>query len=154
MTEHWQPSWRTNGHKEPDDVQQPAHINSLSRPTTANHVKSKDLAQKILFYTKNTEVLVQTLVSLAQGDVEGTKPSDQIRAIEVLLDRVLGKAPAVIDIQGEVVHKTINDFSDDELRSLVDLRERIIEGESRPANTNLTPHLDDFTGENPVDDDQ
>ena len=153
MVEHWQPSWRTNGDK-PEKPAALPHLNHLSQPTVANPIKSKDLAQKILFYTKNTEVLVQTLVSLAQGDIDGTKPSDQIRAIEVLLDRVLGKAPAVIDIQGEVVHKTISDFSDDELRSLVDLRERIIEGESRPANTNLTPHPDDFTGENPVDDDQ
>jgi len=76
------------------------------------------------------------LVSLAQGDIDGTKPSDQIRAIEVLLDRVLGKAPAIIDIQGEIVHKTINDFSDDELRSLVDLRKRIIDGEARPIDDN------------------
>ena len=153
MVEHWQPSWRTNGDK-PEKPADSTHLNHLSRPTVASPIKSKDLAQKILFHTKNTEVLVQTLVSLAQGDIEGTKPSDQIRAIEVLLDRVLGKAPAIIDIQGEIVHKTISDFSDDELRSLVDLRERIIEGETRPVTGDLTPHLDDFTGDNPVDNDQ
>jgi len=135
MVEHWQPSWRTNGDK-PEKPAALPHLNHLSQPTVANPIKSKDLAQKILFYTKNTEVLVQTLVSLAQGDIDGTKPSDQIRAIEVLLDRVLGKAPAIIDIQGEIVHKTINDFSDDELRSLVDLRKRIIDGEARPIDDN------------------
>jgi hypothetical protein len=136
MAEQWQPSWRTNGHKKPADVQQPAHINHLSRPTTANSIKSKDLAQRILYHTKNTEVLVQTLVALAEGQIEGTKPSDQIRAIEVLLDRVLGKAPAIIDIQGEIVHKSVSDFSDDELRSLVDLRKRIIDGEAKPIDDN------------------
>ena len=135
MVEHWQPSWRTNGDK-PEKPAGLPHLNHLSQPTTANPIKSKDLAQKILFYTKDTEVLVQTLVALAQGDIDGTKPSDQIRAIEVLLDRVLGKAPAVIDIQGEIVHKTISDFSDDELRSLVDLRKRIIDGEAQPVDDN------------------
>lgn len=135
MVEHWQPSWRTNGDK-PENESEPVHLNHLSRPTVANPVKSKDLAQKILFHTKDTEVLVQTLVALAQGEIEGTKPSDQIRAIEVLLDRVLGKAPAVIDIQGEIVHKSIGDFSDDELRSLVDLRKRIIDGEAQLLDDN------------------
>ena len=135
MAEHWQPSWRTNGDK-PEKPAALPHLNHLSQPTVANPIKSKDLAQKILFYTKDTEVLVQTLVSLAQGDIEGTKPSDQIRAIEVLFDRVLGKAPAIIDIQGEIVHKTISDFSDDELRLLVDLRKRIIDGEARPVDDN------------------
>jgi len=119
MTEHWQPSWRTNGGK-PEKPAGLPHLNHLSQPTVANPIKSKDLAQK----------------SLAQGDIEGTKPSDQIRAIEVLFDRVLGKAPAIIDIQGEIVHKTISDFSDDELRLLVDLRKRIIDGEARPVDDN------------------
>ena len=136
MVEHWQPSWRTNGHKEEKDVPQPTHLNSLSRPTTANNIKSKDLAQRILFHTKNTEVLVETLVSLAMGDIEGTKPSDQLRAIEILFDRVVGKAPAIIDIQGEIVHKSVSDFSDEELRSLVDLRKRIIDGEAKPIDDN------------------
>ena len=136
MVEHWQPSWRSNGKKEEKDVPQPTHQNTLSRPTTANHIKSKDLAQRILFHTKNTEVLVETLVSLAMGDIEGTKPSDQIRAIEILFDRVVGKAPAVIDIQGEIVHKSVSDFSDDELRSLVDLRKRIIDGEAKSIDNN------------------
>ena len=135
MVEHWQPSWRTEDDKPERPVGLP-HLYRLSEPTTANPIKSKDLARKILFYTKDTEILVQTLVALAQGDVEGAKPSDQIRAIEVLLDRVLGKAPAVIDIQGEVVHKSISDFSDDELRSLVDLRKRIIDGEARLLDDN------------------
>ena len=76
------------------------------------------------------------MVSLAMGDIEGTKPSDQIRAIEILFDRVVGKAPASIDIQGEIVHKAVSDFSDEELRSLVDLRKRIIDGEAKPIDDN------------------
>lgn len=76
------------------------------------------------------------MVSLAMGDIEGTKPSDQIRAIEILFDRVVGKAPAIIDIQGEIVHKAVSDFSDEELRSLVDLRKRIIDGEAKPIDDN------------------
>ena len=58
------------------------------------------------------------------------------------MDRAFGKAAQVVEIEGEVVHKAINDFSDDELRSLVDLRKRIIDGTSNPP---LTPHLDDFS---------
>ena len=72
--------------------------------------------------------MVRRLVALAQGEIEGSKPHDQIRAIEMLIDRAFGKAPQIVEIEGEVVHKTISDFSDDELRSLVDLRRRIIEG--------------------------
>ena len=108
--------------------------NEVEKPRMANSVKSKDLAQRILFYTQNTDLLVRRLVALSQGEIDGTRPADQVRAIELLLDRVFGKAPAVIDIQGEITHKAINDFSDDELRALVDLRNRIIEGEVTPVD--------------------
>ena len=90
--------------------------------------RGKDLANKILFSTQNGDMLVRRLVALAQGEIEDSKPHDQIRAIEMLLDRAFGKAPVTVEIEGEVVHRAINDFSDDELRSLVDLRRRIIEG--------------------------
>jgi len=50
------------------------------------------------------------------------------------MERAFGKAAQVIEVDGEVVHRNIDDFSDDELRSLVDLRKRIIEGTSRPVD--------------------
>ena len=96
--------------------------------------RSKDLAEKILYSTQNADVLVRRLVAVANGEIEGAKVSDQLRAIEMLLERAFGKAAQVIEVDGEVVHRNIDDFSDDELRSLVDLRKRIIEGTSRPVD--------------------
>ena len=83
---------------------------------------------------------------MANGEIEGAKVADQLRAIEMLLERAFGKAAQVIEVDGEVIHRNIDDFSDEELRALVDLRKRIIEGTSRPIETDLTPHMDDFTG--------
>ncbi len=107
--------------------------------------RSKDLAEKILYSTQNADILVRRLVAVAQGEIDGAKVSDQLRAIEMLMERAFGKAAQVIEVDGEVVHRNIDDFSDDELRSLVDLRKRIIDGTSHPIEPDLTPHLDDFT---------
>ena len=64
----------------------------------------------------------------------------------MLMERAFGKAAQVIEVDGEVVHRNIDDFSDEELRSLVDLRKRIIDGTASPVeDVPLTPHLDDFT---------
>ena len=109
----WQPQWRKG---------------ESGNPSGKPVKRGKDLANKILFSTQNGDMLVRRLVALAQGEIEGSKPHDQIRAIEMLIDRAFGMAPQIVEIEGEVVHKTISDFSDDELRSLVDLRRRIIEG--------------------------
>ena len=109
----WQPQWRKG---------------ESGNPSGKPVKRGKDLANKILFSTQNGDMLVRRLVALAQGEIGGSKPHDQIRAIEMLIDRAFGKAPQIVEIEGEVVHKTISDFSDDELRSLVDLRRRIIEG--------------------------
>ena len=113
---NWQPPWRKG---------------ESGNPAGTPVKRSKDLAQKILFSTQNGEMLVRRLVALAQGEIEGSKPHDQIRAIELLMERAYGKATQVVEIEGEVVHRAINDFSDDELRSLVELRRNIIEGTSR-----------------------
>ena len=113
---NWQPPWRKG---------------ESGNPAGTPVKRSKDLAQKILFSTQNGEMLVRRLVALAQGEIEGSRPSDQIRAIELLMDRAYGKATQVVEIEGEVVHRAINDFSDDELRSLVELRRNIIEGTVR-----------------------
>ena len=75
-------------------------------------------------------MLVRRLVAVAQGEIEGAKVADQLRAIEMLLERAFGKAAQVIEVDGEVIHRNIDDFSDEELRGLVDLRKRIIEGTS------------------------
>ena len=107
--------------------------------------RSKELAEKILYSTQNSDVLVRRLVAVAQGEIEGAKGADQLRAIEMLLERAFGKAAQVIEVDGEVIHRNIDDFSDEELRALVDLRKRIIEGTSRPVEPDLTPHISDFT---------
>ena len=113
---NWRPPWRKG---------------ESGNPNGTPVKRSKDLAQKILFSTQNGEMLVRRLVALAQGEIEGAKPNDQIRAIELLMDRAYGKATQVVEIEGEVVHRAINDFTDDELRSLVALRRNIIEGTAR-----------------------
>ena len=115
----WRPPWRKG---------------ESGNPSGKPVKHSKDLARKILFSTQNGEMLVKRLVALAQGEIEGSRPSDQIRAIELLMERAFGKATQVIEVEGEVVHRAINDFSDDELRALVDLRKRIIDGTSRVSD--------------------
>ena len=96
--------------------------------------RSKELAEKILYSTQDSDVLVRRLVAVANGEIEGAKVADQLRAIEMLLERAFGKAAQVIEVDGEVIHRNIDDFSDEELRALVDLRKRIIEGTSRPID--------------------
>ena len=133
VPDNWAPPWRPG--------------ESGNHGTGARPVKrSKELAEKILYSTQNSDVLVRRLVAVAQGEIEGAKVADQLRAIEMLLERAFGKAAQVIEVDGEVIHRNIDDFSDEELRALVDLRKRIIEGTSRPIETDLTPHMDDFTG--------
>jgi len=117
----WAPPWRPG--------------ESGNSETGARPIKrSKELAEKILYSTQNADVLVRRLVAVANGEIEGAKVSDQLRAIEMLLERAFGKAAQVIEVDGEVVHRNIDDFSDDELRSLVDLRKRIIEGTSHTVD--------------------
>ncbi len=78
---NWRPQWRKG---------------ESGNPSGTPVKKSKDLAQKILFSTQNGEMLVRRLVALAQGEIEGSRPSDQIRAIELLMDRAFGKATQLI----------------------------------------------------------
>ena len=77
----WRPPWRKG---------------ESGNPSGKPVKHSKDLARKILFSTQNGEMLVRRLVALAQGEIEGAKPSDQIRAIELLMERAFGKATQVI----------------------------------------------------------
>ena len=123
----WRPPWRKG---------------ESGNPSGKPIKHSKDLARKILFSTQNGEMLVKRLVALAQGEIEGARPSDQIRAIELLMERAFGKATQVIEVEGEVVHRAINDFSDTELRSLVDLRRRIIEGKASLIEEDTAPDTD------------
>jgi len=120
-TGKWAPPWRPG--------ESGSHGNG-ARPVR----RSKELAEKILYSTQNSDVLVRRLVAVAQGEIEGAKVADQLRAIEMLLERAFGKAAQVIEVDGEVIHRNIDDFSDEELRALVDLRKRIIEGTSHPID--------------------
>ena len=131
-TGKWAPPWRPG--------ESGSHGNG-ARPVR----RSKELAEKILYSTQNSDVLVRRLVAVAQGEIEGAKVADQLRAIEMLLERAFGKAAQVIEVDGEVIHRNIDDFSDEELRALVDLRKRIIEGTSHSVEPDLTPHISDFT---------
>ena len=124
---NWRPQWRKG---------------ESGNPSGTPVKKSKDLAQKILFSTQNGEMLVRRLVALAQGEIEGSRPSDQIRAIELLMDRAFGKATQLIEVEGEIVHRAINDFSHAELSARVDLSHRIIEGKASFIEDNMDDPMD------------
>ena len=92
--------------------------------------RTMDLAKKILAKTKDGEELVEKLLSLARGEVKRARPADQIKAIEMLFDRAYGKSVSHTDVTGDVqvgvTYRNMDNFSDDELRELVNLRKELV----------------------------
>lgn len=93
--------------------------------------KNKNLAQEILQNTQDGKELVERLLALARGMVPKSRPSEQLKAIEILLDRAYGKAPAFLDVSADlqVTNRSLDNFSDEELRKLVDIRRAILDAE-------------------------
>jgi hypothetical protein len=96
----------------------------------------------VLESTNGGEELVDALVSIARGvmpDVtvqEGSRPrkdqqvrpADQLKAIEMLLDRGFGRSPQQLDIAHSVTDRPLEHLSDETLRLLVENARQLEEG--------------------------
>ena len=94
---------------------------------------TRDLAGYVLESTGGGRELIDALLSLARGILpnlavqEGSRPrkdqqvrpADQLKAIEMLLDRGFGRSPQQLDIAHSVTDRPLEHLSDETLRLLV-----------------------------------
>ena len=102
---------------------------------------TRDLAGYVLETTDGGKELVDALVSIAKGVMpnvplqEGSRPrknqqvrpADQLKAIEMLLDRGFGRSPQQLDIAHSVTDRPLAHLSDDVLRMLVENAQQLKE---------------------------
>ena len=95
---------------------------------------TRDLAGYVLETTDGGKELVDALVSIARGVMpnvpvqEGSRPrkdqqvrpADQLKAIEMLLDRGFGRSPQQLDVAHSVSNRPLEHLSDETLRLLVE----------------------------------
>ena len=95
---------------------------------------TRDLAAYVLETTDGGKELVDALVSIARGVMpnvatqEGSRPrknqqvrpADQLKAIEMLLDRGFGRSPQQLDVAHSVSDRPLAHLSDETLRLLVE----------------------------------
>ena len=88
---------------------------------------TRDLAGYVLETTDGGKELVDALVSIARGFMpnvsmqERSRPrKDQLKAIEMLLDRGFGRLPQQLDIAHNVSSRPLEHLSDETLRLLVE----------------------------------
>ena len=105
---------------------------------------TRDLAGYVLETTDGGKELVDALVCIARGvmpDVaaqEGSRPrkdqqvrpADQLKAIEMLLDRGFGRSPQQLDVAHSVSDRPLEHLSDETLRLLVENARQLEEGSS------------------------
>ena len=105
---------------------------------------TRDLAGYVLETTDGGKELVDALVSIARGVMpnvpaqEGSRsrkdqqvrPADQLKAIEMLLDRGFGKSPQQLDIAHNVSDRPLEHLSDETLRLLVENARQLKESDS------------------------
>ena len=105
---------------------------------------TRDLAGYVLETTDGGKELVDALVSIARGvmpnvlEQEGSRPkkdqkvrtADQLKAIEMLLDRGFGRSPQQLDVAHSVSSRPLEHLSDETLRLLVDNAKQLEEGGS------------------------
>ncbi len=103
---------------------------------------TRDLAGYVLETTDGGKELVDALVSIAKGVMpnvplqEGSRPrknqqvrpADQLKAIEMLLDRGFGRSPQQLDIAHSVTDRPLEHLSEETLRRLVDSARQLKEG--------------------------
>ena len=103
---------------------------------------TRDLAGYVLETTDGGKELVDALVSIARGVMpnvpvhEGSRPrkdqqvrpADQLKAIEILLDRGFGRSPQQLDIAHSVSNRPLEHLSDATLRLLVEYGQQLEEG--------------------------
>ena len=103
---------------------------------------TRDLAGYVLETTDGGKELVDALVSIARGVMpnvavqEGSRPrknqqvrpADQLKAIEMLLDRGFGRSPQQLDIAHSVSDRPLAHLSDEVLHLLVENARQLKEG--------------------------
>ena len=103
---------------------------------------TRDIAGYVLETTDGGKELVDALVCIARGTMpnvavqEGSRPrkdqqvrpADQLKAIEMLLDRGFGRSPQQLDIAHSVSDRPLEHLSDDVLRMLVENATQLKEG--------------------------
>ena len=103
---------------------------------------TRDLTSYVLETTDGGKELVDALLSIARGVMpylaaqEGTRPrkdqqvrpADQLKAIEMLLDRGFGRSPQQLDIAHSVTDRPLKHLSDETLRLLVEYSQQLEEG--------------------------
>ena len=103
---------------------------------------TRDLAGYVLETTDGGKEVVDALVSIARGvmpnvPVQGgsrprkdqqVRPADQLKAIEMLLDRGFGRSPQQLDIAHSVSDRPLEHLSDETLRLLVEYGQQLKEG--------------------------
>ena len=103
---------------------------------------TRDLAGYVLETTDGGKELVDALVSIARGVMpnvavqedsrprknQHVRPADQLKAIEMLLDRGFGRSPQQLDIAHSVTNRPLEHLSDETLRLLVENARQLKEG--------------------------
>ena len=103
---------------------------------------TRDLAGYVLETTDGGKELKDALVSIARGTMpnvpmqEGSRPrknqqvrpADQLKAIEMLLDRGFGRSPQQLDIAHSVTDRPLEHLSDETLRLLVENARQLKDG--------------------------
>jgi hypothetical protein len=103
---------------------------------------TRDLAGYVLESTDGGKELVDALVSIARGVMpnvaaeessrprkdQQVRPADQLKAIEMLLDRGFGRSPQQLDIAHSVSDRPLAHLSDETLRLLVENARQLKEG--------------------------
>ena len=117
---------------------QPGHSgNPSGRPRG-----TRDLAGYVLETTGDGKELIDALVCIARGVMpnvavqEGprprkdqqVRPADQLKAIEMLLDRGFGRSPQQLGIAHSVSDRSLGHLSDETLRLLVESAKGLEEG--------------------------
>ena len=95
---------------------------------------TRDLSGYVLETTDGGKELIDSLLCLARGTMpnvaaqkgsrprkdQQVRPADQLRAIEMLLDRGFGRSPQQLDIAHSVTDRPLQHLSDETLRLLVE----------------------------------
>ena len=103
---------------------------------------TRDLAGYVLETTDGGKELVDALVSIARSVMpnvaaqkgsrprkdQKVRPADQLKAIEMLLDRGFGRSPQQLDIAHNVSSRPLEHLSDETLRLLVESAKGLEEG--------------------------
>lgn len=99
--------------------------------------KVRRLAKLVIEQTGGGRAIVDFLMQVQSGLIEGCSIRDRIEASKVLLDRGYGKAPLQIEVTGQVVHAVtsvdVGKLSDDDLGNLRRMLRRAVVVPELPA---------------------